>query len=409
MRVPTQEIPQSILIVKLSAIGDVIQTLPMLEALKKQYPQALIDWVVEEDASALLLNHPRINRVIVSRRKSWLKKVLKAGEFWRTLREMGRFIRELRSRHYDWIIDNHGIFKSGLLVLLSRGRRKIGFQASTGIADEGSYFFTHERYKPLSIDRHALERYLNLVSQMGVQTDPMAFHLPVPPESVKRAEDLLRDRGFGSRPLVVLHPMAKWETKQWPVEKFARLVSALARRGASVVITGSPHDEGPVREILHRAGDSLKVLNLAGKTNLMELAGIFSLSDLVLSPDTGPMHLAAAVKAPLIALFGPTAPWRTGPYGDSSGIIRKELPCSPCFKKRCQTMECMTSISVEEVLDAVDKKLKEKKIHREGDDCGGLNGGGIKDSWNGKKKEGEVCSSCANLSSKINREGKSCP
>jgi 3-deoxy-D-manno-octulosonic-acid transferase/heptosyltransferase-1 len=357
MSFPAEEIPRSILIVKLSAIGDVIQTLPMAEALKRQYPDARIDWVVEEDASPLLFNHPVINRVIISRRKSWLKKALKLGEFWKTLGEMGRFIRELRSRRYDWVIDNHGIFKSGLLVLLARGRRKIGFQASAGIADEGSYFFTHERYKPLSIERHALERYLDLVSQLGVQTDSTAFHLPVPPEAVKRVEVMLREKGFDSHPLVVLHPMAKWETKQWPAERFARLISALAQRKASVVITGSPQDEGPIGEILRRMGDSAEVLNLAGKTDLMDLAAIFSLSDLVLSPDTGPMHLAAAVKAPLIALFGPTAPWRTGPYGNNHAILRKDLPCSPCFKKKCRTMECMDSISVEEVLAAVEEKL----------------------------------------------------
>ena len=354
--------PRSILIVKLSAIGDVIQTLPMMEALKRQYPRARIEWVVEEEASELLLTHPTVDRVIISRRKSWLKRILKTGDFWKTLREIGRFVRELRSRHYDWVIDNHGFFKSGLLVLLSRGRRKIGFQASAGIAEEGSYFFTHERYKPLSLERHALERYLDLVSQMGVQIEQMAFHFPVPSGAVKGAEALLREKGFGCRPLVVLHPMAKWATKQWPAYKFARLIAALAQKKASIVITGSAQDEGPVGEILRRTGDSVRVLNLTGKTNLLELAGIFSLSDLVLSPDTGPMHLAAAVKAPLIALFGPTAPWRTGPYGNNPGIIRKDLACSPCFKKKCRTMECMNSISVEEVLAAVEQKLKEKEI-----------------------------------------------
>jgi lipopolysaccharide heptosyltransferase II len=214
----------------------------------------------------------------------------------------------------------------------------------------------------LSIERHALERYLDLVSQMGVQTDPTSFYFPVPPDSLKQAEALLRQKGFASRPLVVIHPVAKWKTKQWPAENFARLISALAQEKATVVITGSPQDEGPVREVLHQAGsESVKVLNLVGKTNLMDLAGIFSLSDLVLSPDTGPMHLAAAVKAPLIALFGPTAPWRTGPYGNNPRIIRRALPCSPCFKKKCQTMECMNSISVEEVLDAVGQKLKEER------------------------------------------------
>ena len=349
--------PSSILIVKLSAIGDVIQTLPMVEALKNQYPQAGIDWLVEEDASDLLVGHPALNRLIISRRKSWQKLLFQRGKLWDTLREIRGFIRELRSQDYDWVIDNHGVFKSGVLVFLSRGRRKIGFKASAGIADEGSYLFTNERYKPLSIERHALERYLDLASQIGVRGSRPSLEFLLPSEFQKKAEDLLRENGFFSRPIVVIHPMAKWETKQWPLEKFARLISALAQKGTSVVVTGSRQDEEAVREILRRVDRPSKVFNLAGKTGLRELAGIFSLSDLVLTPDTGPMHLAAAVKAPLVTLFGPTAPWRTGPYGNTPTILRKPLACSPCFKKKCGTIECMRSISVEEVLDAADKKM----------------------------------------------------
>jgi ADP-heptose:LPS heptosyltransferase len=109
--------------------------------------------------------------------------------------------------------------------------------------------------------------------------------------------------------------------------------------------------------MLRQVNSSSKVLNFAGKTGLRELAGIFALSDLVVTPDTGPMHLAAAVKASLIALFGPTAPWRTGPYGNNHVILRKPLACSPCFKKVCGTKECMNSISVEEVLWTAEKKI----------------------------------------------------
>jgi len=347
--------PRSILIVKLSAIGDVVQTLPMVEALKNQYPQAGIDWLVEEDASDLLVGHPALNRLIISRRKSWQKLLFQRGKFWKTLQEIQGFIRDLRSWDYDWVIDNHGVFKSGVLVFLSRGRRKIGFRASAGIADEGNYLFTNERYKPLSIERHALERYLDLVSQIGVRGCQPSLEFPVSSEFRKKAEDRLRENGFFSRPIAVINPIAKWGTKQWPLEKFARLISALAQKGASVIVTGSRQDEGPVGEILRRVDRSSKVLNLAGKTGLRDLAGIFSLSDLVLTPDTGPMHLAAAVKAPLVALFGPTAPWRTGPYGNSPAILRKSLACSPCFKKKCGTMECMNSISVEEVLATAEK------------------------------------------------------
>jgi len=350
--------PQSILIVKLSAIGDVVQTLPMLEALKSQYPKAQIDWVVEEEASDLLIGHPALNRVIVSRRKSWPKQFFREGAFRDTLGEIGKFIRDLRNLPYDWVIDNHGIFKSGLLVALSRGRRKIGFQRSPGIADEGNYLFTNERYKPLSIERHALERYLDLISQVGVPVDKPTLTFPVPAESRQSAEKLLRRYGFSSHPLVVIHPMAKWPTKQWPSENFARLVEAFGQKGVSVAFTGSRDDAEAVQEIHCQIKTPQRALNLVGQTSLKELAGLFSLSDLVLTTDTGPMHLAVAVKVSLIALFGPTAPWRTGPYGDSPIILRKALACSPCFKRKCPTIECMRSLSVEEVLKAAEDKLR---------------------------------------------------
>jgi 3-deoxy-D-manno-octulosonic-acid transferase/heptosyltransferase-1 len=350
--------PQKILIIKLSAIGDVVQTLPMMEALRSHYPQARIDWLVEEEASDLLIGHPALTRVVVSRRKSWQKRLFRRGALWSTLAEIGEFIRELRSVDYDWVIDNHGICKSGLMVLLSRGRRKIGFQASPGIADEGNYLFTNERYRPLDIEKHALERYLDLIAQVGVKVGKSVLNFPVPANVLQEAEKLLQKNGVARHPLVIIHPMAKWQTKQWPLANFARVAHALAQKGASVVFTGGPDDEKPVRELWQGMPTPPQVLNLAGQTNLLELAGLFSLSDLVLTPDTGPMHLAAAVQAPLIALFGPTAPWRTGPYGNGHVILRKELDCSPCFKKKCATMECMNALSVEEVLQVAEAKLR---------------------------------------------------
>jgi len=356
--------PQKILVIKLSAIGDVIQTFPMVEALKHQYPQAQIDWLVEEDASDLLAGHPALNRVIVSRRKSWQKHLWGKRAIRNILKDIGNFINELRSVKYDWVIDNHGLLKSGLLVFLSRGVRKIGFKPSPGIADEGNYLFTNERYQALPIERHALERYLDLIAQLGVSVDPFVLKYSVPAESLEKAKKLLTENGFFSHPLVVIHPMAKWPTKQWPLENFARLANALMPKEASVVLTGSGQDREALKKIQEQTQYPQKVLNLAGQTSLIELAGLFYLSDLVLTTDTGPMHLAAAVKAPLIALFGPTAPWRTGPYGNGHVVLRKAIACSPCFKKKCDTMECMNSLSVEEVLEAIKDKLKGSKDSR---------------------------------------------
>ncbi len=353
--------PRKILIVKLSAIGDVIQTLPMLAALRRRFPESQIDWVVEEEAAGLLKGYPGVDRLLVSRRKSWQRRIRKRGEFGAAFRELLRFVRDLREIKYDWVIDNHGVLKSGILVGLCRGRKKIGYRATAGIADEGSYFFTNERHRPLSIERHALERYLDLVGQLGVPIEGISLEFFIAPESLKTMRTILDESGFNARPLVVIHPLAKWDTKQWSPGKFSSLAERLIGRGAQVVITGSPGDAIAVEGILGQLQFRSRVLNLAGKTDLRELAALFSLADLVITPDTGPMHLAAAVKAPLVALFGPTAPWRTGPYGNGHVLLRKELACSPCFRKKCPTGECLDRITVEEVLKAAEEKLRERR------------------------------------------------
>ena len=357
-----QSPPRKILIVKLSAIGDVIQSLPMLKALRRKFPEAQIDWVTEEESAGILKGYPGIDRVLVSRRKSWQKSIREKGKFRATLREILRFVRELRETPYDWVIDNHGVLKSGILVALSRGRRKIGYRATAGIADEGSYLFTHERRQPLSIERHALERYLDLVEQLGVPIKGIELEFPITPDSLKSVQRILNGRGFNVHPLAVIHPFAKWDTKQWSWEKFARLSDRLAEKGVRMVFTGSRGDANAVEKILSQTRFPAQVLNLAGRTDLGELAALFSLADLVISPDTGPMHLAAAVKAPLIALFGPTAPWRTGPYGTGQIILRKALSCSPCFRKKCPTRECLDQITVEEVANAAEEKLRERRV-----------------------------------------------
>ena len=353
--------PQRILIVKLSAIGDVIQTLPMLAALRRRFPEAQIDWVVEEEAAGLLRGYPGIDRLLVSRRKSWQRKIWKRREFSTALRELLHFIKNLREIQYDWVIDNHGVLKSGMLVALCRGNKKIGYRATAGIADEGSYFFTNERHRPLSIERHALERYLDLVGQLGVPIEGISLEFPVAPDSLKTVRRILDESGFNVHPLAIIHPLAKWDTKQWAPEKFSGLADRLSERGVRVAITGSCGDAAAVEGILRGIRFPDRILNLAGKTNLGELAALFSLADVVITPDTGPMHLAAAVKAPLVALFGPTAPWRTGPYGNEHVILRKDLPCSPCFRKKCPTGECLNQITVEEVLKAAEEKLRERR------------------------------------------------
>lgn len=151
--------------------------------------------------------------------------------------------------------------------------------------------------------------------------------------------------------------MARWETKLWRPERFAQLVDRLvAERQAEVVFTGGDADRDAINDILRMI--NAKAINLAGRTTLKELAALYSRADLLISTDTGPMHLAVAMETPVVALFGPTAPWRTGPYGKHHQVLFSKDPCAPCFKRTCETNLCMTQITVEQVWKAVATVLK---------------------------------------------------
>jgi lipopolysaccharide heptosyltransferase II len=156
--------------------------------------------------------------------------------------------------------------------------------------------------------------------------------------------------------LIAINPVAKWETKLWPKKQFAELADMLiGQYDMKIVFTGGIKDYSIIQAIT----SSMKgrAINFAGKTTLTELAALYEKAALVVSTDTGPMHLAAAVGTPVVALFGPTAPWRTGPYGTGHQLIKAELECSPCFKRRCETTDCMYQISVDQVLKGVQKVL----------------------------------------------------
>lgn len=340
-----------ILIVKLSAIGDVVHSLPVLYALRDKFPSAHISWLVEEAASSLLHDHPLLDRLIVSRRKSWLKALGHAGNRKRAISEMKSFIHELRDTEYDIVLDLHGLLKSGLLIFLVRGKRKIGYARG----DEGSSIFLNEKITPYDIEKHAILRYMNLAIHLGAQ--PNGYYFPIPissadKESIKRM--LERERIEG--PFIAINPVAKWDSKLWDKKKFALLADfCIKELRLSVIFTGGKEDDAEIQSIMEQMQEV--ALNFCGRTNLKELAYLYSLSQVMVTTDTGPMHIAAAVGTPVVALFGPTAPWRTGPFGGGHIVIRKKLPCSPCFKKRCTGLRCMREIEVEEVLQAVITKI----------------------------------------------------
>ncbi|HDQ04308.1 MAG TPA: lipopolysaccharide heptosyltransferase II [Deltaproteobacteria bacterium] len=341
----------NILIVKLSAIGDVVHSLPVLYALREKFPSAQISWLVEEAASSLLHEHPLLDRLIVSKRKSWLKALGHAGNRKKAISEIKSFIHELRDTEYDIVLDLHALLKSGLLIFLARGKRKIGYARG----DEGSSVFLNEKVPPYDIEEHAILRYMNLAKYLGAQPDGYYFPIPISDADRHSIRKLLENERIEG-PFVAINPIAKWKSKLWDKKKFALLADHCIREfKLTVVFTGGREDDAEIQSIMEQMQE--KAVNLCGKTNLRELGYLYSLSRVMVTTDTGPMHIAAAVGTPVVALFGPTAPWRTGPFGDGHVVLRKRISCSPCFKKKCTNPQCMQQIEVEEVLQAVTTKI----------------------------------------------------
>lgn len=344
----------NILIVKLSAIGDVIHTLPPLAVLRTHYPDAHITWVIEEAASGLIVNHPHLDSIIVSRRKSWIKD-LQNGRFNKVIKEILSFIRALKSRPYDLVIDFHGLLKSAMIVWLSGGKRKLGYDS----LQELSGLFLTEKI-PEDMNKHAVDRYLDFVRYLGADADNPSFIIPIDDDAHNHVEHLLRANKLepGS-PFIAVSPQALWETKLWDDDKFAGLCDQIAAElKIPVILTGS--EQSAIVSIQSRM--HFPAVNLAGQTTLQELACLFSFAEMLITTDSGPMHLAAAMGTPVVALFGPTDPKRTGPYGKGHRVIRQDLPCSPCFLKTCDTKQCMTGLSVDIVFKAVKDELLRERV-----------------------------------------------
>lgn len=363
----------NILIVKLSAIGDVIHTLPALNALRAAFPDARITWLVEEAASALVIGHPALDRVLVCRRKRWIRD-WKRGSRKAILAEIAAFIRELRDTRYDVVLDFQALLKGAMWIALSRGKRKIGFDR--GMAHmEHSYWFLNERIPPISMEVHALERNLHMLEPLGIRETGVVYRLPIAARHRRTIERLLTADSGSEGPLVCINPVAKWETKLWLADRFAAAADQLVDGyRAHIVFTGAGED-GPIIDDVRRKMQA-NSLDLSGKTDLMALAALYEKADLVISTDTGPMHLAAAVGTPVVALFGPTAPWRTGPYGAQHRVIRLKMDCSPCFKRICDRPSCMHEIDAETVFRAAAEILQASGFPRDPDRHGELSRGG---------------------------------
>ncbi len=345
----------NILIVKMSAIGDVIHTFPALNALRDYFPDARITWLVEEAAADLVIGHPSVDNVIVSKRKRWIKALFSVS-FPKALVKILSFIRTLRGTEYDMVIDFQGLLKSGVMVMIAKGKKKIGFDKGMEHAECSHLFYNH-RIAPVSMEIHALKRGLMMVQALGAKADKVEYRLPVTPGDRGAVLRLLQKNGIRAQEKTIcINPQATWETKLWDNKKFADLSDRIQERyGARIVFTGGPGDRPVIEAIMSMTNKAC--VNLAGLTTLKMLAALYEQADVLVTTDTGPMHLGAAAGTRVVAIFGATAPWRTGPYGPDHVVVRSAIGCSPCFKRECEHKTCMHDISVDQVMSAVKKQM----------------------------------------------------
>jgi len=346
----------NILIVKLSAIGDVIHSLPALNALRRHFPEAHITWLVEEAASGIVTSHTAVDRVLISDRKRWLKGLLGLSRP-KNLLDIFRFLAALRDTRYHVVIDFQGLLKSAVMVGLAKGRRKIGYNKTR----EYSYLVLNEMVPPFDMDKHAVFRYLHLAKELNADTELIEFNVPFGREEEQYVVSALHQKGWAGEAVVAINPMAKWRTKLWAAENFSRVADRLlSEHGVFVVFTGAGADHPEIQSIRSKMRHGCA--DLSGLTDLKQLAALYEMAHCVIATDTGPMHLAAAVGTPVVALFGPTSPRRTGPFGEGHEIIHADWSCSPCFKRECEPVKCMKDISPGQVLDAVRRVLERSQV-----------------------------------------------
>ncbi|MBQ9335780.1 MAG: glycosyltransferase family 9 protein [Lentisphaeria bacterium] len=329
-----------ILIIKPSSMGDVVHAMPAVHALLASDPGLTADWLIKPAYAELLDYVPGIGRRILFRPP------------WREL------IRELRKECYDAIIDLQGLFRSALAGLAAKGPL---YGPARSRELPARFCYRHRLHYPDGT-RHAIEKICAMIREFsGLAQVPPYYRLPVAEDFSRRAGELLDEAGLAGRPFIAIAPGTRWTTKQWPPEFFAECAGLIASEHPDrrFVLLGSPAEVDLCRRVREHAAN-VPMADLAGRSSPGVLTEIIRRADLLLCNDSGPMHLAAAAGTPVTALFGPTDPSLTGPYGSNCRVIRPELDCIGCLRKSCASEKCHQAVSPRRVADTVTEQLKER-------------------------------------------------
>jgi lipopolysaccharide heptosyltransferase I len=332
-RMPLSEYPaRRIALIKPSALGDIIHSLPVLTALRHRFPRAHISWVVNRGYEELLRGHPDLDATLPFDRGSSRKGRL------RSVFNYARFLRLLKGQHFDLVVDLQGLLRSGLMAWASSAPRRVGLSS----AREGASWFYTDVVGVADFNAiHAVDRYWLVAEALGAGAAPKTFRIPIGDEYLAWAEERLQDC---PRPWLVLAVGSRWMTKRWPPEHFARLgQQAHSYFGGTFIFVGTPDDTPLAQATAVRLRGPKR--DLTGGTSLPQLGAVLRLADVTIANDTGPLHLAAALGRPVVAPYTCTRIALNGPYGAEAGAVETGVWCRGSYLKRCDRMECMADLT----------------------------------------------------------------
>lgn len=322
--------PEKVLIIKPSALGDVVTAVPVLRGLRRTFPAARVDWLVGSAHAELIAHDSALDEVVLFERR-------RLGRAWRSpsaTAELARLLKRLRRARYDWVLDLQGLLRSGMLTRATAAPVRAGFAD----AREGAWlFYTH---RVLPAEPHTVDRNLAVARELGVDARGEDLRLEVAAEAREAVEALLAGAGLSGRRFLLVVPPTRWATKRYPVARWREVVQHLTA-DCPVALAGGPGD----REACGEIADGLAgACNLAGRTSVSELVALTACAAGVVCCDSAAKFIAAAVGTPPLVLTGPTQPERTGPYRLGRALWA-EVPCRGCLRKRCPHVTCMQAIS----------------------------------------------------------------
>jgi lipopolysaccharide heptosyltransferase I len=345
-----------ILLVRLGSLGDIIHALPVAAALRERFPDARIDWLVDARYRVILDYVPVVSRRLVVNARRTEHRPEGPGPDACTFAGAAGWaaaVAELRRSRYDVALDLQGLLKSAVLARLSGAARVVGF-AAPHLRERGARIFYTETVDPAGA-RHVVDKNLAALGAFGIADAPRRFPLDVPPSPI--VADLRQSLGLPvDGRFAVINPGAGWPNKRWPADRFGATAAAMnVRHGVRSVVLWGPGEERLAGDVAASSGGAAVV---APPTTIADLVRLARAARLVISGDTGPLHLAAAVGAPIVALFGPTDPGRNGPWDPADITLSRYDACVCHYQRRCRRQtDCLADISVEDVVAAIDRRL----------------------------------------------------